>query len=42
MRGLVKRGTEASHIGPTEIIDQKEHDIGFRFFLGVKRKTSKQ
>ena len=42
MRSLVKGRALTSHIGPTQIIDQKEDNIELLFFLGVKSKTAKE
>ena len=42
MRGLVKGRSEASHVGPTQIIDEKEDDVGLRFLLHAKGKVPEQ
>ena len=39
MGSLIERRSEASHVGPTQIIDQKEYDVRLRFFLRAKGKT---
>ena len=39
MGSLIERGTKATHVGPTQIIDQKEDDVGL---FGSLRRAQRQ